>query len=52
MFKLNQPIIKNKVLTWSRDLTIFSRIQNLKGVTMNAKISLSCWRSPPEGSPV
>ena len=21
MFKLNQPIIKNKVLTWSRDLT-------------------------------
>lgn len=22
MFKLNQPIIKNKVLTWSRDLTV------------------------------
>mgnify|MGYP004683583175 CR=1 FL=1 len=22
MFKLNQPIIKNKVLTWSRDLTL------------------------------
>ncbi len=25
MFKLNQPIIKNKVLTWSRDLTIVVR---------------------------
>ena len=25
MFKLNQPIVKNKVLTWSRDLTIVVR---------------------------
>ncbi len=24
MFKLNQTIIKNKVLTWSRDLTILT----------------------------
>ena len=29
MFKLNQPIIKNKVLTWSRDLTILHLCNNL-----------------------
>ena len=31
MFKLNQPIIKNKVLTWSRDLTVGVLIRLIYG---------------------
>lgn len=39
MFKLNQPIIKNKVLTWSRDLTGVEIYTSLK---LHIKMAMMC----------
>lgn len=50
MFKLNQPIIKNKVLTWSRDLTqkaefdIFLDIACKKRIVISNRVATTLFR--------